>query len=65
MLTYVCKKCRHVFLPKEDSVNFNSTSGFRMSESGYFAIRNGKVEDPRKSKCPKCGSTETEMSTAI
>lgn len=64
MLTYVCRKCHHVFLPKDES-DFNATSGFRMSESGYFSVRNGKMADPKKTKCPKCGSTETEMSTAI
>jgi len=66
MLTYTCKACYRVFVPKDNSSDFNSTSGFRMSESGYFTIRNGVVkEDPRKVKCPNCGSTKTEMSLAI
>jgi hypothetical protein len=66
MLTYICKMCRNVFVPKEVPANFNSTSAFRMSESGYFAIRNGVVkEDPKKVKCSKCGSTNTEMSIGL
>jgi Zn finger protein HypA/HybF involved in hydrogenase expression len=66
MLTYICKLCRNVFVPKENNVDFNSTSGFRLSESGYFSVRNGVVqEDPKKVKCPKCGSTNTEMSLGL
>ena len=65
MPTYMCRECGHVFVPNLEEVDFNSTSGFRPSESGYFALRNGMRDAPTSVKCPKCGAKNTEMATAL
>jgi rubredoxin len=67
MPTYNCVVCSRVFVPKEEPPDFNSTSGFRLSQSGRFIRVNGVLrEDQSAIKCPHCGSFGNhEMSIPI